>query len=147
MECSKRGKMAKVTGNALLLKPGLSTSDKVTFKVLGMEANGIKSQKTWSKKRGIESSCDALVRVAGGVDVPLEMAARIVLVANVSILLISRHHGIRSRRVIWGAINCADLTQYKKIWRSAAISPFTGTWYWSVAQRHLTSSTILCSAT
>ncbi|KAJ9612337.1 hypothetical protein H2200_003934 [Cladophialophora chaetospira] len=76
---SKRAKMAKVSGNALLLKPGVGTNDKVTFKLLGMEAKGLKSQKTWSKKRGIESSCDEIVLVAGGVDVdvPLEMGARI----------------------------------------------------------------------
>ncbi len=77
MGCSTRAKMAKVSGNALLLKPGLGSNEKVTFKVLGTEAKGIKSQKTWSKKRGIECSCDAVVLVASGVDVPLEMAVRI----------------------------------------------------------------------
>ncbi|OQV08703.1 hypothetical protein CLAIMM_12931 [Cladophialophora immunda] len=73
---STRGKMSKISGNAVLLKPGLPTDGKVTFKVFEHEAKGLKSQKTWSKKRGMEASCDAVVLIDGGVDVPLEMVAR-----------------------------------------------------------------------
>ncbi|KIW79964.1 hypothetical protein Z517_06579 [Fonsecaea pedrosoi CBS 271.37] len=75
---STRGKMSKISGNAVLLKHGLPADGKVTFKVFGdTQAKGIKSQKTWSKRRGIEASCDAVVLVVeGGVDVPLHMVAR-----------------------------------------------------------------------
>ncbi|KIX98680.1 uncharacterized protein Z520_05981 [Fonsecaea multimorphosa CBS 102226] len=80
---STRGKMSKVSGNAVLLKPGQPTDTKVTFKVFDNEAKGMKSQKTWSKKRGIEASCDAVILVEGGVDVPLEMVARFQRVCSV----------------------------------------------------------------
>jgi hypothetical protein len=75
--------MSKVSGNAILLKAGLPTDGKVTFKVFDTEAKGMKSQKTWSKKRGIEASCDAVVLVEGGIDVPLEMVARIQRVCSI----------------------------------------------------------------
>ncbi|OAP61657.1 hypothetical protein AYL99_03860 [Fonsecaea erecta] len=82
---STRGKMSKISGNAILLKPGLPTDGKVTFKVFDTQAKGMKSQKTWSKKRGIEASCDAVVLVVdgGAADVPLEMVARFQRVCSI----------------------------------------------------------------
>jgi len=68
--------MAKVSGNAIFLKPGQPTDGMVTFKVLDNEVKGMKSQKTWSKKRGIGAPCDAIVLVDGGVDIPMGMVVR-----------------------------------------------------------------------
>ncbi|EXJ76556.1 uncharacterized protein A1O5_01064 [Cladophialophora psammophila CBS 110553] len=83
---STRGKMVKISGNTILLKASQPTDGgKVTFKVLDTQAKGMKSQKTWSKKRGREASCDAVVLVDGGgaVDVLLEMVARIQRVCSI----------------------------------------------------------------
>lgn len=81
--------MAKVSGNAILLKPGLSTTDakngrKVSFKLFdNTQVKGLKSQKTWSKKSGIEASCDSVILVDAGVEIPLDMAARILRTCSV----------------------------------------------------------------
>jgi len=75
--------MAKTAGNAILLKAGLPTDGKMTFKVFNTEAKGLKSQKTWSKRRGIQGSCDAIMLVDGGAEVPLEMVARIQRVCSI----------------------------------------------------------------
>ena len=77
MDCSTRGKICKLSGNAILLKTGLPTDSKATFKVLDAEVKGVKGQKTWSKKRGIEALCDTVTLVDGGTEVHLKMAARI----------------------------------------------------------------------
>lgn len=74
---STRGKMAKVSGNAIVLKHN-HPSTKITFKVHDTVAKGLKSQKAWSKKRGVEALCNSLVLVENsGGEVPLMVVARI----------------------------------------------------------------------
>lgn len=74
---SKRAKMAKVEGNAVLLKARVPNDDKVTFKLLGTEAKGLKSQKTWSKRWHVERPCEAISVLEGGMEIPMQIVARI----------------------------------------------------------------------
>lgn len=75
--------MARFSGNAILLKAGFLDDGKVRFKVFDTEAKATKTQKTWSKKRGIECSCDAVTLIDGRREMPLDIVARIPRVCSI----------------------------------------------------------------
>lgn len=72
-------KIARLAGNctSVSLKAGLVKDGKAALKLLGLDATGLKSQKTWSKRVKSEW-CDAIVAVGeDGREVEMEIVARI----------------------------------------------------------------------
>jgi hypothetical protein len=70
-------KIAKLGGNGVSLKVGMSKDSKVTLKLLKSEAKGLKGQKTWNKTLNKEP-CEAIVFVGtDGKEVAMEMVERV----------------------------------------------------------------------
>lgn len=74
---SKRAKMAKTGGNAILLKAGLPERQSISFKVLECEVTNLKDQKLWSKRWGVKQLCESISSVHDGKEVPMAIVAKI----------------------------------------------------------------------
>jgi hypothetical protein len=74
---NKKAKLARSAskGGQLFIKTS-APMEKASFKLLGIDVKGLKSQKMWSKKLGVSGVCEELTFVDVDSEIPMELVAR-----------------------------------------------------------------------